>query len=58
MSTKFEGLATMSRATCNYLSDEDIDVYLKIFLLLYADDTLLLAESHSELQKALNAMKD
>ena len=58
MSTKFEGLAAMSMATFKGLSDDDVDVYLRIFLLLYADDTVLLAESQIELQRALDAMYD
>ena len=33
-----------------------VSVYLKLYLLLYADDTVILAESHIELQSALNAM--
>ena len=31
----------------------ELDVYLKIFCLLYADDTLILAESAIQLEKAL-----
>ena len=58
MSTKFEGLATMSKMTFDYLSTDDVDVYLRLFLLLYADDTVLLAENANELQKSLNAMYD
>ena len=37
------------------LSDDDIEVYLKLYLLLYADDTKLMAEPECELQAALNA---
>jgi len=58
MTTKFEGLATLSISTFNCLSDEDIEVYLRIYLLLYADDTVILAESHLELQSALYAMQE
>ena len=29
--------------------------YLKLYLLLYADDTIIMAESECELQAALNA---
>lgn len=43
----------MPMAIFNCLSDV-VDVYLRIFLLLHADDTVLLAESHNELQKELN----
>ena len=58
MSTKFEGLVSMSKATYECLSDDVMEVYLRIFLLLYADDTVLLAESSSDLQNALIAMYD
>ena len=58
MSTKFEGLTTMSKATFKCLSDDDVEVYLRIFLLLYAGDTVLFAESSTELQKVLDAMFD
>lgn len=58
MSTRFEGLETLSRSTFDMLSNEDVDVYLRIFILLYADDTVILAESQVELQNALYAMYD
>ena len=35
------------------LGDDDIEVYLKLYPLSYADDTIIMAES--ELQAALNA---
>ena len=56
MSTKFEGLENFSRCTFDCLSDDDLEVYLRLYLLLYADDTVILAESHDDLQHALNAM--
>ena len=34
----------------------ELDVYLKIFCLLYADDTLILAESAIQLEKALEGL--
>ena len=36
--------------------DDNLVSYLKIYVLLYADDTILLAESPEELQTALNSM--
>ena len=38
------------------LSDDDIEVYFKLYILLYADDTVIFAENEQELQAALNAM--
>ena len=41
-----------------WLSDDDIEVFLKIYLLLYADDAVILAETDSELQLALNSLQE
>ena len=35
-----------------------MNVYMNIFLLLYADDTVLMAETHEDLQKQLNIFHD
>ena len=40
------------------MSDDVLDLYLKLYILLYADDTIILAESVNQLQCALNAVKD
>ena len=42
----------------NNLGEEDIGVFLKLYILLYADDTVVLSESPVELQNALNGMYD
>ena len=39
--------------TLNGLSFENLNVYMKLFLLLYADDTVFFAESQQELQQIL-----
>ena len=38
------------------LGNDEIEVFFKLYILLYADDTLILAESREELQAALYAM--
>ena len=38
------------------LQDEDTVLYLNLFVLLYADDTILLAETPKQLQLALNGL--
>ena len=38
------------------LNNVNLDTYLKLYVLLYADDTVILAESPKELQLALDAM--
>ena len=51
LSEKFNGLAKVT----NSISDE-LNKYVQLFCLLYADDTILLAESDVELQKALDGL--
>ena len=36
--------------------NDDIEVYLKLYHLLYADDIVIFADSANELQAALNAL--
>ena len=38
------------------MSDDTIEVYLKLYILLYADDTVVMAESPEQLQRALDGM--
>ncbi len=58
MSDKYEGLQFLKENINDVLSDDEMEVYLKLYLLLYADDTVILAESSQQLQLALNAMSD
>ena len=51
LSEKYEGLTNVSTSML-----EELNVYFKIFCLLYADDTLVLAESDIQLQKALDGL--
>ena len=51
LSEKYNGLTKFSESIAN-----ELNVYLKIFCLLYADDTLVLAESAAQLQKALDGL--
>ena len=51
LSEKYNGLTRISDSILN-----EMNVYLKIFCLLYADDTLVLAESAAQLKKALNGL--
>ena len=55
MSRRYKGLNYVSDNVRTYLSNDDIEVYLKLFVLLYADDTIILAESPDELHKSMNA---
>ena len=58
VSRYYNGLSFLGREINYCLSDEDVEHFLKIYVLLYADDTIVLSESAAELQKALNAVYD
>ena len=53
LSSKYGGLAYNSELTEN---DDDLYEYIKMYIILYADDTVILAESPTELQMSLDAM--
>ena len=38
--------------------DIELESYIKLYVLLYADDTIILADTANELQEALNALSD
>jgi hypothetical protein len=48
-----EGLKTVS----SELKDK-LNLYLKLFIILYADDTVIMAESAADLQKQLDSFSD
>jgi len=56
VSRKYKGLSALSDDFRNYLSDDDVEVFFKMYVLLYADDTIVMAESPEELQDALDAV--
>ena len=56
ISRMYDGLGFLAGEISSYLSDDDIEHFLRIFALLYADDTIVLAESAEQLQLALNAV--
>ena len=56
VSRQYAGLSELGHDINQILSDDDVEHFLKIYVLLYADDTIVLAESSSELQKALDAV--
>ena len=47
----------ISGINCEF-ADEDIYVFVKIFILLYADDTVIFSEDSINLQNALNALEN
>jgi hypothetical protein len=38
--------------------NQELDTYLKLFILLYADDTVILAESSDDMQNQINYFYD
>ena len=56
MSHGFDGLPDITEAIHLLYDNDDVEVYFKLYLLLYADDTVILAESQELLQAALNSM--
>jgi hypothetical protein len=56
---KVQGLSSLAdEARDISMSDTEINLMLKMFILLYADDTVICSESPEELQEALDAMAD
>ena len=52
LSTKYNGVHI------NQLYNTDIDLQLKMFTLLYSDDTIILAETERKLHPALDAVHE
>jgi len=50
------GLELINNQVTKYLSDDDIEMWLRLYLLLYADDTIIMAETSTDLQNALNSL--
>ena len=57
LSKAYKGLNYLSELVNNALSDDDVEMFFRLFCLLYAGDTIVLAESPEEMQLALNAVK-
>ena len=55
---KYDGLPELRESVYKLLESDDTVMYLNIFVLLYADDTIILAESKDQLQRALVGMKE
>ena len=56
MSHGFDGLPDITGAIHLLCDNDYVEVYFKLYLLFYADDTVILAESEEQLQAALNSM--
>ena len=58
ISRKYSRLNTLANDIRSQLSDDDFAVFNGLYTLLYADDTIVLAESINELQVARNAVRE
>ena len=58
MSTKYYGLKTIKDLYTNAATNDEMLTLLKLYVLLYADDTIIMAESPNELQLALDALSE
>ena len=58
LSKRYKGLSELAEDITELLSDNELRVYLRLYTLLYADDTVILAESEKELQMALDGLED
>ena len=57
LSRKYNGLTKINRLG-DILGDDDVQYFINMFILLYADDTLILAETPEQLQLAMHAASD
>ena len=58
MSTKYYGLEALDNLYSKVDTNDEILTLLRLYVLLYADDTIIMAESPNEMQLALNAVND
>ena len=58
LSNHYNGLQNLADIFKVDSCDDELDIYLKLFILLYADDTVILAETEDDLQKALDALSE
>ena len=56
LSKAYNGLSSSFNLIQDWVQDEDTVVFLKLFTILYADDTVVFAESRAELQAAMHGM--
>ena len=56
LSDKYNGLSSLNDLFTEVNQDDEFEAFLKLYILLYADDTIIMAESPIDLQEALNAV--
>ena len=58
LSEHCEGLKLVPALASEFIFDEKLLYYLKLYILMYANDTVVLAESEDEMQKSLNTLRE
>ena len=56
MSEKYNGLSSLNNLLTDVTLNDEFEIILKLYILLYADDTIVMAENPKDLQEALNAV--
>ena len=56
LSNKYNGLTGINNLFANVALNDEFEALLKLYILLYADDTIIMAENPNNLQMALNAV--
>ena len=54
----YNGLESLNNLFTNATQNDELEAMLKLYILLYADDTIIMAEKKEELQVALHAVGD
>ena len=55
---EYKGLSHITDLVHKFLDSDETSTFLRLYLLLYADDTVIIAESAIDLQKALDKLHD
>ena len=55
---KYKGLDDLANDIDQMSNDQNLTVFLRLYILLYADDTVILAETEKELQLALDSLEE
>merc|ERR1711915_292723 len=58
LSTKYQGLNSLNNLYHNVSTNDEIFTLLKLYVLLYADDSIIMAEGPNELQLVLDALSE
>ena len=56
LSDKYNGLNSLNNLFADVTLNDEFETFLKLYILLYADDTIVMAENPKDLQDALNAV--